>query len=166
MCCSQTIEKRNIHHVSGLDERKRYHNEVLYVINFFSELWEGIVGISGFGGWNFIVLSNEFCNNLKPREKKLLQAFVSISISNSMRKVFEHLDDEKHRFIWQIWTSGKTSNLLKFSYSSCFYFLRQKEKHRRKGICARLRATGPAAIIDHHHVHLNHITKLLATTNS
>ena len=39
-------------------------------------------------------------------------------------------------------------------------------KHRRKGICARLRATGPAAIIDYHHVHLNHITKLLAMTNS
>ena len=37
---------------------------------------------------------------------------------------------------------------------------------RRKGICARLRATGPAAIIDYHHVHLNHITKLLAMTNS
>ena len=41
-----------------------------------------------------------------------------------------------------------------------------KEKHRRKGICARLRATGPAAIIDYHHVYLNHITKLLAMTNS
>ena len=41
-----------------------------------------------------------------------------------------------------------------------------EKKHRRKGICARLRATGPAAIIDYHHVHLNHITKLLAMTNS
>ena len=41
-----------------------------------------------------------------------------------------------------------------------------KKKHRRKGICARLRATGPAAIIDYHHVYLNHITKLLAMTNS
>ena len=41
-----------------------------------------------------------------------------------------------------------------------------KTKHRRKGICARLRATGPAAIIDYHQVHLNHITKLLAMTNS
>ena len=40
-----------------------------------------------------------------------------------------------------------------------------EKKHRRKGICARLRATGPAAIIDYHHVHLNHITKLLAMTN-
>ena len=40
------------------------------------------------------------------------------------------------------------------------------QKHSRKGICARLRATGPAAIIDYHHVHLNHITKLLAMTNS
>ena len=40
------------------------------------------------------------------------------------------------------------------------------QKHRRKGICARLRATGPAAIIDYHRVHLNHITKLLAMTNS
>ena len=41
-----------------------------------------------------------------------------------------------------------------------------EKKHRRKGICARLRATGPAAIIDYYHVHLNHITKLLAMTNS
>ena len=44
--------------------------------------------------------------------------------------------------------------------------LNANRKHRRKGICARLRATGPAAIIDYHHVHLNHITKLLAMTNS
>ena len=44
--------------------------------------------------------------------------------------------------------------------------LQNTKKHRRKGICARLRATGPAAIIDYHHVHLNHITKLLAMTNS
>ena len=41
-----------------------------------------------------------------------------------------------------------------------------ENKNRRKGICARLRATGPAAIIDYHHVHLNHITKLLAMTDS
>ena len=51
--------------------------------------------------------------------------------------------------------------------TSSLRFARSKpQKHRRKGICARLRATGPAAIIDYHHVHLNHITKLLAMTNS
>ena len=57
-------------------------------------------------------------------------------------------------------------NILDEFFSPGDVVVYNKCKHRRKGICARLRATGPAAIIDYHHVHLNHITKLLAMTNS